>query len=145
MSSRRRLAREWALQILFGLDYGNKLEPEVFERFWASTEEATPSMKSYTEDCVKGVVRERRALDASIERYAENWSLDRMARVDLNVMRIALYELMHRDDIPAAVSINEAVDIVRDFGSNESGKFVNAILDRAKRELDVSATDSKDA
>lgn len=130
----RRLAREWALQILFGLDFGNTLKPEIFEQFWADKPDATPGMRRFAQELVEGVIQHRGPIDSLLRRYAQNWDIARMARVDRNVMRLALYELLYRDDIPSAVTINEAVDIVKCFGTNESGKFVNAILDRARRE-----------
>jgi transcription antitermination protein NusB len=74
-------------------------------------------------------------LDKKITEFAQNWDLRRMAAVDRNILRMAVYEMIHRDDIPPVVSINEAVDIAKKFSTQDSGKFVNGILDRIKREL----------
>jgi N utilization substance protein B len=70
-----------------------------------------------------------------LQRYAENWDLKRMGAVDRNVMRVALFEMLHRTDIPPVVSINEAVDLAKELSSDESGRFVNGILDRARRDI----------
>ena len=77
----------------------------------------------------------RPLLDERIKKYAKNWDLHRMAVVDRNIMRLAIYEMLHRDDIPPIVSINEAVDIAKKFSTEDSGKFVNGILDQIKGEI----------
>ena len=74
-------------------------------------------------------------LDALITKYAENWEMKRMTAVDRNIMRLAIYEMLHREDIPPIVSINEAVDIAKKFSTQDSGKFVNGILDKVRSEL----------
>jgi N utilization substance protein B len=89
----------------------------------------------FAEKLVQGVLERRDALDEQIKKYAQNWDLHRMAVVDRNVLRLAIYEMMHRDDIPPVVSINEAVDIAKRFSTEESGKFVNGILDKIKGDL----------
>jgi N utilization substance protein B len=78
-------------------------------------------------------------IDALISRHAENWDIERMGTVDRNVMRIAVYEMLYRDDIPPVVSINEAVELAKAYSSAESGKFVNGILDRIRKDLDRPA------
>ena len=84
---------------------------------------------------IRGTLEHRGQLDAEIKKYALNWDLHRMAVVDRNILRLAIYEMLHRDDIPPVVSINEAVDIAKKFSTEESGKFVNGLLDRIKRDL----------
>lgn len=74
-------------------------------------------------------------MDERITQHAENWDINRMAVVDRNILRLAIYEMLHRDDIPPVVSINEAVDIAKKFSTQDSGKFVNGILDKIKGEL----------
>ena len=75
----------------------------------------------------------------------QNWELDRIAAVDRNVLRLAIYEMMFRDDVPPVVSINEAIEIAKKFSTKESGKFVNGILDRIRKELPRPARTSRDA
>ena len=85
---------------------------------------------------VEGVKEFQHDIDSLIERFSENWKLSRMSRVDRNVMRIAVYELLHCDDIPPKVSINEAIDIGKRFGTEDSGAFINGILDGVRISLE---------
>ena len=130
---KRRKAREYALQILFQLDI-RKEKPTamLFKRFWA---EYAPDdeVRSFTEEIVKGTVKHLRAINAKILASAKNWSLDRMATVDRNVLRLAAYEILYRIDIPLSVTINEAIELAKKFGTDESGAFVNGILDSVAR------------
>ena len=82
-----------------------------------------------------GVLEHREAIDERIKGYAKNWDFHRIAAVDRNIMRLAIFEMFHREDIPPVVSINEAVDIAKKFSTQDSGKFVNGILDKIKGEL----------
>ena len=133
MSSRRE-AREWAVQLLFQLDYNPGELGPVFKEFW-SERRTTAKSRAFVEEVVRGVLDNRPAIDALIQRCARNWSVARMAGVDRNVIRLSTYEMMCRTDIPAAVSINEAVEVVRELGDVASTRFVNGILDRVRREL----------
>jgi N utilization substance protein B len=99
----------------------------------ATAEEA--EVRLFAEPLIRGVIEHREELDVRIRQYAKNWDLQRMAVVDRNVMRLAIYEMFHREDIPPVVSINEAVDIAKKFSTPESGKFVNGILDKIKGDL----------
>lgn len=130
----RRQSREWALQFLFQRDYNTGDLPEALEMFWTGKKPSTRA-RSFMEELVHGVEREGVALDELIQKYAEHWDIRRMGGVDRNVMRIALYEMLHMPDVPPVVSIDEAVEIAKMYSSNESGKFVNGILDRALRDL----------
>lgn len=138
----RRDARESAVQILFQLDFNpGELDP-VLMSFWA--EKKVPAKtRQFVEELVRGVLENRPKLDEAIEKCAQNWSLPRMAGVDRNVIRLAVYEMLCRSDIPHAVSINEAVSIAKNMGDVGSGRFVNGVLDRIRRDLD--AVDPSDA
>jgi N utilization substance protein B len=98
-----------------------------------STEES--AIRLFAEPLIRGVLEHRDALDEQIKKHALNWDLHRMAVVDRNVLRLAIFEMLHRDDIPPIVSINEAVDVAKKFSTQDSGKFVNGILDKFKGEL----------
>jgi N utilization substance protein B len=127
MRKTRREARELAMKILFQVEVGHRPIEEVLE----TTLEAVPipeEEKEYLDDVVQGVLREREALDRIIGDLASGWKLERIANVDRNVLRIALYEIRNRADIPASVSVNEAVEIAKKYSTAESGKFVNGIL-----------------
>ena len=92
-------------------------------------------MRLFSEPLIRGTIEHRDECDALIVKFARNWELHRIATVDRNVLRLAIYEMLHREDIPPIVSINEAVDIAKKFSTQESGRFVNGILDRVKQEI----------
>ncbi len=124
----RRLGRELALQALYALD----LNPMDTRRFLLTFWEQNPSpqeARNYAGLLVEGVVTRRADLDHLIKSKAQHWALARMARVDLNLLRLAAYELLYRDDVPKKVIINEAIEIAKKFGSEDSSAFVNGILD----------------
>lgn len=133
----RRDARESAVQILFQLDFNpGELDP-VLAAFWAERK-VSAKTRQFVEELVRGVLANRPKLDELIEKCAQNWSLPRMAGTDRNVIRLAVYEMTCRPDIPHAVSINEAVAIAKNMGDVGSGRFVNGVLDRVRRDLDAS-------
>ncbi len=134
----RRDGREWALQIVFSLDLNTREDLDVvIEYFFQAHASSDARTRAFTEQIVRGVVMHRLEIDARIEGYAEHWKIRRMGVVDRNVLRIALYELLYCDDIPAAVVLNEAIDLAKYFSNSDSGKFVNGILDRACRDLQL--------
>ena len=139
--ARRREAREWAMQILFEYEVNPRDLPEVFRDFW-SDKSSDKAGTAFTEELVRGTVEHLAQVDEVIRQHARNWDLPRIGRVDRNVMRIALYEMLFRKDIPPVVSINEAVEIAKQFGDSGSGKFVNGILDRVKEGLDRPAREA---
>jgi len=98
-----------------------------------SAEEA--EMRLFAEPLIRGTLQNRDAIDAEIMKHVKNWELHRIAAVDRNILRLAIYEMLHREDIPPVVSINEAVDIAKKFSTQDSGKFVNGVLDKIKGEL----------
>jgi transcription antitermination protein NusB len=156
---KRREARERAVQFLFQHELN---PPEDLERalnqFWEtqraaaiaedkgaatwgqpvelpppSAEEA--AVRLFADPLIRGTLEHRDEADDIIRKHAKNWELHRIAAVDRNILRLAIYEMRHRDDIPPVVSINEAVDIAKKFSTQDSGKFVNGILDKVKSEL----------
>jgi len=130
---KRRKAREYALQILFQLDIKKeKPSAAVLKHFWAEYE-PDEDVKAFSEEIVKGTYKHIAKINELLHQCAKNWSLDRMAVVDRNVLRMAVYEILYRIDIPTSVTINEAIEIAKKYGTDESGSFVNGILDRAAR------------
>ncbi len=93
------------------------------------------AVRLFADPLIRGCLEHREESDVIIQKYAANWSLHRIAAVDRNVLRLAIFEMFHRDDIPPVVSINEAVDIAKKFSTEDSGKFVNGLLDRVKAEV----------
>ncbi|HXC97864.1 MAG TPA: transcription antitermination factor NusB, partial [Verrucomicrobiae bacterium] len=92
-------------------------------------------IRVFADPLIRGTLQFRDEADGCIVKHAQNWELHRIAAVDRNILRLAIYEMLHRDDIPPVVSINEAVDIAKKFSTQDSGKFVNGILDKVKGEL----------
>jgi len=130
---KRRKAREHALQILFQLDIKKeKPSATVLKHFWAEYQ-PDDEVRLFAEELVKGTYKHLARINKLIHDCAKNWSLDRMAVVDRNVLRMAVYEILFRMDIPSSVTINEAIEIARKFGTDESGAFVNGILDNVAR------------
>jgi len=141
----RRQAREAAVQILYLRDLNpHEALDDALRRFW---EEQTydSDVQQFGETLARGALEQRAALDEHIRRVAENWELDRIAAVDRNILRLAIYEMMYRDDVPPVVSINEAIEIAKKFSTKESGKFVNGILDRIRKDLPRPARTAKPA
>jgi N utilization substance protein B len=129
VSSRRTRARERALQALYQIDVAAEGIDDALAAFWKSFEPVEREVRELAEGLVRGVAAHRRAVDEAIEEASSNWRLDRMARVDRNVLRLAVYELL-KTDVPVKVVINEAIELGKKFGSESSGAFVNGVLDR---------------
>ena len=133
----RRQARELALQALFFLDMDKKNpEKDNLEAFCANyQEELTESVQPFFMELVQGVLENKSRIDTLIQKYSKNWKLSRMPAVDRNILRIAAFELLKKEDIPPTVTINEAIEIAKEFGADESGGFVNGILESIKGEV----------
>ncbi len=129
MTGKRTRARERALQALYQIDVAASDIDDALARFWRSFEPAEREVQELAELLVRGVHRERRAIDERIESASTNWRVDRMARVDRNALRLAVYELLYTE-APIKVVINEAIELGKKFGSESSGAFVNGVLDR---------------
>ena len=156
---KRREARERAVQFLFQHEMNPPEDLDsALEQFWQTqraaaiaeekgvatwgqqTELPPPTadeaaVRLFAEPLIRGTLEHRAEADELIQKYTRNWELHRIAAVDRNILRLAIYEMLHRDDIPPVVSINEAVDIAKKFSTQDSGKFVNGILDKVKGQL----------
>ncbi|HLV61353.1 MAG TPA: transcription antitermination factor NusB [Fredinandcohnia sp.] len=133
--SMRHVGRSRAVQALFSLESGGFEQIETaLAHFWESLDEPTPrAARRFAEELVRGVVARRARIDEAIQAQSESWKLERMARVDRNVLRLGAYEILFTDT-PAKVIINEAIEIARTFGAEGSPAFVNGILDKLARE-----------
>lgn len=129
----RRKARELSLQLLYEVDIRQREASEVLEDIF-SRYHFRKEVESYTRRLVEGTCHYLPHLDSLLRRYALNWTLERMAVVDRNILRWGIYELFFMKDVPPVVTINEAVEIAKKYGTEDSGKFVNGILDRIRRE-----------
>jgi len=131
---KRRKAREVALQFLYQLDLHEVDDPASQEaEFWARhpVDRAT---QTFAEALVRGSKQHQAKIDQLLAEYAEHWDLDRMAVVDRNILRMAAYELLWQPDVPPKAVINEAIEIAKKFGTSESSRFINGVLDRILRE-----------
>jgi N utilization substance protein B len=133
--AKRTKARERAVQALYQIDVAASDLDEALERFWKSFEPVEREVREVAEGYVRGVAVHRRTIDDAIEGVSANWRLDRMAKVDRNVLRLAVYELQHAGDVPVKVVINEAIELGKKFGSESSGAFINGLLDRIAQAL----------
>ena len=126
---KRRRSRELAIKVLFHLEFSRDDPASAFdlicENFGASGE-----ITVFSKELVEGVYDHIKELDELLSKASQHWRLERIARVDRTILRMALYELLYREDIPPKVTINEAVDLGKKFGSEESGAFINGILDK---------------
>lgn len=128
----RRTARELALKILYQLEMGGRPLEEVLTDFW-NDQIYQSDIQNFAESLSKGVVSHKADIDKEISLYADNWDVSRMVVIDRIILRLAIYEIRYCDDIPHAVSINEALEIAKKYSTEESSRFVNGILDRAAK------------
>lgn len=124
----RRKSRELALQVLYQIDMSCENARDALDLFWQNFESVEGS-REFSEKLVEGVWQHMNQINSIIEKYSENWRLKRISRVDRNILRLAVFELLYCHDIPSKVTINEAIDLGKKFGSEKSGSFINGILD----------------
>jgi N utilization substance protein B len=136
----RRRARECALQMLFQYDVAQPTVPYLLRTYWDELTEVKPNQKDEVHDfanrIVTGVLDNLTDIDLRISRRTENWRISRMAVVDRNVLRMAVYEFLYESDTPRTVVINEALEIARRFSTFEATQFINGVLDAIKRDLE---------
>ena len=132
MSVRRR-AREIALQVLYQLDITKQEGPKAITQ-WEANFSSSEGTDEFAKRIVLGVVDHAPEIDQLIERFSENWRLNRMTLVDRNILRMAIFELLYCSEIPPKVTLNEAIDLGKKYGSEDSGSFINGILDRIQNE-----------
>jgi len=130
--------------MLFQIDLTAASPEPVFDQFW-SDHEPEPDERAFAERLVQGVVARRRELDRWIVGAADNWRVERMATVDRNILRLAIYELLDDERTPAPVVIDEAIAVAKRFGSGDSGGFINGVLDSIRRQLERERPDGTGA
>ena len=134
---KRTRAREIALQMLYQADARGTEVLEQVEEFLAREAGGDDEVVEFARMLVQGTVEQGEAIDEIITGAAQNWHLRRMAIVDRNILRMAVFEMLHVEEIPAKVSINEAIEMGKRFSTQQSGSFINGILDRIRRERDL--------
>jgi N utilization substance protein B len=144
---KRREGREAAVQFLYQLDLNGDKQPGDPAVFWAlhsgpGKAAVAPKTRAFTEELVRGVTSQLEEIDGRIKKYTVNYEISRLAAVDRNILRLAIYEMLHSTDIAPVIIINEAIEIAKKFGTDKSGGFVNGILDRIKQELGRPARES---
>jgi N utilization substance protein B len=130
----RTTGREAALQMLFALEAGGGSDERVITHYWRLTP-GDPEGREYADQIVRGVYGGLSKVDETIRKASVNWRVERMARVDRNVLRLGAWELLFGKDVPRAVILDEAVELAKRFGSEDSGSFVNGVLDRIAEDL----------
>ena len=125
---RQWLPWKWQAQILFHMEY-NPGNPDKSFELICENFNAPKSLRAFTKDLVRGVCENRNHIDKLIKKASKNWRLERMSRVDRSILRLSIYEMLFMDDIPHKVSIDEAVELGKKFGTEESGAFINGVLD----------------
>jgi N utilization substance protein B len=131
----RRIGRECALQMMYELDVGKHPKDEILRTYWLMNEH-TAKVRDFAELLFEGTIQKLKEIDKVIQQHTKNWRLSRMAAVDRNVLRLAVYELLWGDKTPGTVVINEALEIAKKFSTHESAQFVNGILDSIKNGLE---------
>jgi len=139
MSMRRR-AREIALQVLYQLDIDPGAPEKVLALHWENFQPSEPA-REFCQRLVEGVLAHQPEIDRLIEENSENWTMKRMAVVDRNILRLAAFELRYCPDIPFKVTLNEAIELAKRFGADDSGAFINGILDKIYTLLEKTLKD----
>ena len=135
-SSQRRENRKCAIQFLYQWELNKPEQVSAALRVFLESQDQPRDYYAFTEELVHGTLEHIEEVDAEILAHAANWTFERIAKVDLSILRLAIYELLHRRDIPPVVSINEAIDLGKVFSSLDSKRFINGILDQMKNKLD---------
>jgi N utilization substance protein B len=131
----RRAGREAAIQFLYQYDTYKPTDLDgALQAFWKQSEEKK-GVCDFAEDLLRGVIGQLPEIDTKIRGLADNWDFERLAVVDRNILRLAIYEMVYRPEIPPVVSINEAIEIAKKFSTAESGAFVNGLLDKVKKDV----------
>ena len=140
----RREAREATVRLLYGLEYHKDDVPYQLETYLAGDADILPVLRkadeAYVTDISKGVMEHLAEIDEKISQYSKEWSFNRIPGIDVAILRLCIYEMFYRKDIPVNVSINEAVDLAKRYGHDESGTFINGILGNIYRDAQKAGT-----
>jgi transcription antitermination protein NusB len=137
----RRTARECALQMLYQHDVGKVDREEILESFWEMNEQPA-KVCAFANELFEGTLDRLKEIDKTIQQHTQNWRLSRMAAVDRNILRLAVYEFLADCGTPGTVVINEALEIAKKFSTHESAQFVNGVLDSIKNDLGLPETEN---
>jgi N utilization substance protein B len=140
---KRRKARESALQILFQLEFNDTQVEEIIAQFWKD-KKSSKEIREYATWLVKGIITHREEINKLIQSISDHWRLSRMALIDRNILRTAVFELLYEENIAPAVVINEAIEIAKKYSNDEAAAFVNGILDAVRKKLEKGKHSSKE-
>ena len=118
------------MHMLFQADLGKQTPEQVRDTFWKTNDQVEPDVRGFAEDLFRVAIEHQEKIDELISANSKHWRLERMARVDRNILRLATYELRYLESVPEQVTINEAIELAKEFGTEESSAFVNGVLDR---------------
>jgi N utilization substance protein B len=136
MTARRHQAREAALQILYFWEVGKTDPQQAVEAYFHEHQpEASEAVRSFASELVSGTIANLGAIDGLIAQHSANWRLERIAAIDRLILRMATWELQHQPDVPAAVVLDEAIELARTFSTDDSVRFVNGVLDAIRQAL----------
>jgi N utilization substance protein B len=130
----RRKAREEALRILFRLEFENSQAEKTLNQYWEN-KKASEEIKEYSNWLVNGIISNQSKIDNIIQQVSEHWRISRMALVDRNILRMAVFELLYEENVAPAIVINEAIEIAKKYSGDEAGTFVNGVLDAIRKSL----------
>jgi len=131
---KRRKARESTLQILFQFEFNNPQPEKAIKQYW-KYRRTSEEIRSYSDLLVKGILSHQEEIDTLIQSVSEHWRLERMAVIDRNILRIAVFELLYEENITPAIIINEAIEIAKKYSNEEAAMFVNGLLDAVRKKL----------
>ena len=133
----RKIARELAFKVIFSVDFQHENEDveKLIMNLEDETKEITQEDTGYINDIVQGVIAKKEELDEKIRKYLKGWTMDRISKTDLAILRLAIYEITYREDIPYKVSVNEAVELAKTFSDSTSSSFINGVLAGVVTEL----------
>ncbi|ABN52069.1 MAG TPA: N utilization substance protein B [Hungateiclostridium thermocellum] len=134
----RRASREIAMKLIYQLEIQKDSREEQINNTLEQYD-LNENDREYILDVVKGVFKNQEEIDGTIEKFSKGWKLSRISKVDLAILRLAIYEMCHRDDIPFTVAINEAVELAKNYSGEESGSFINGILGKVVKVKLMSA------
>lgn len=137
MTNNRRHQRRFAFQVVYALNFDRTMDKTAlarsFDNFWTEEEFDLPRQESYAWTLVEGVFDNADHIDEIITRHSQHWKLNRIAKVELTILRLSLFEMLFCPDIPLKVAMNEAIELAKDFGDDNSKTFVNGVLDAAAK------------
>ena len=142
--SPRRQGRQRAFQVLYGCSFSPETDmshvDKTFRNFLVQEEGSATAANDFAWELIQGVLENRDDLDRIITAYSKNWRLERIAKIELTILRVAVYEMLYREDVPVKVAVNEGIELSKKFGDSNSKRFVNGILDGLLRAVESGKT-----